>query len=56
MQTKVGGFPKDRDFLETAQKYQDEAASNVINAFCEGFMLGKQHAEKLYGGKGENEN
>lgn len=55
MRTKVDEFSEDEDFLETARKYQDEAANNAINAFCEGFMLGQQHARKVFGIKGEDE-
>lgn len=54
MKNKVGGFPEDQEFLDTARKYLDEATNNVINAFCDGFMLGRQHAEKLYGKEGED--
>ena len=38
----------DKDFVDLARKYYEEAANNVINAFNEGYFLGKRHAEKLF--------
>lgn len=53
MKSKVD--KNDEDFVSLMEKYQLEAAKNAMNAFNEGYILGKSHAEKVFG-EGENEN
>lgn len=38
---------------EKIKDYELEAARNVLDAFNEGYALGRQEAEKIYGGKDE---
>lgn len=53
MKSKVD--KNDEEFVSLMEKFQSEAVKNAVNAFNEGYMLGKMHAEMLFG-KGENEN
>ena len=53
MKSKVD--KNDEEVVSLMEKYQVEAAKNALNAFSEGYMLGKIHAERVFG-KGENEN
>lgn len=39
---------EEKEVLDALEAYKAEAVKNAINAFNEGFMLGKQHAEKVF--------
>ena len=52
MKSKVD--KNDEELVSLMEKYQAEAAKNALNAFSEGYMLGKMHAERVFG-EGENE-
>lgn len=47
-------FKNEDEAADVIRKYQLEAMNNVINAFNEGYYLGKEHALRVYGGKDEN--
>lgn len=36
---------------DAVDQYKDEAVKNAIAAFNEGYMLGRKHAERVFGGK-----
>ena len=36
---------------DAVDQYKDEAVRNAIAAFNEGYMLGRKHAERVFGGK-----
>jgi hypothetical protein len=38
---------------DAVDQYKDEAVKNAVYAFNEGYMLGRKHAERVFGG-GEN--
>lgn len=52
MKSKVD--KKDEEFVDLMEKFRAEAVKNTVNAFNEGYMLGKMHAELVFG-EGENE-
>lgn len=34
---------------ELSRQYMDEAAKNILNAFNEGYLLGRRHANLVFG-------
>ena len=38
---------------DAVDQYKDEAVKNAVYAFNEGYMLGRKHADRVFGG-GEN--
>lgn len=44
----------DDQYRDSSRYYQEEAMKNAINAFNEGYLLGMQHARKIFEGKDEN--
>ncbi len=39
---------EDKKIIDAMEIYKSEAVKNAINAFNEGFMLGRQYAEQLF--------
>lgn len=52
----MGKEEKENDdpILERIERIQADAIENVINAFNEGYYLGRSHAEKRYEGEHED--
>ena len=50
----MGKKEEDDPIFEVIERIQKDALDNVINAFNEGYCLGRAHAEKINGGKHED--
>lgn len=44
----------EKEIAEKVEAYRVEAATMLVNAFNEGYYLGKMHAQKVLGGKDED--
>ena len=46
--------PEESEYHDFADSYEAEATNVVLNAFNEGYLLGKKHALREFGGKNED--
>lgn len=42
---------RELEYNDVIDPYKDQAVKNVINAFNEGYMLGRKHGEAVFGGE-----
>ena len=45
---------KEAEYRESVEAFKAEAVKNAVSAFNEGYLMGKKHAEDVYGGDDED--
>lgn len=45
---------KEAEYRDSVETFKAEAIKNAINAFNEGYLMGKRHAEEVFGGDDED--
>lgn len=50
-----GDFNGEIEFNNLLRKIKDDGTKQVINAFNEGYMLGRKHAEAIFNERSQNE-
>lgn len=46
---------QDKEWINAMHKFQLEAATNAVNAFTEGYLLGMRHANNIFKELAEDE-
>lgn len=51
----MGKIEIEKEIDQLAEQWRAEAVKNAVSAFNDGYMLGRKHAEMVFGGKDEQD-